>query len=294
MTRTLSIVPPPPLAARAGSAPALRADRGARHRARGRRSRLRGCAQSRLQQRARCRRSRRGRPRRSPECRAASASASVASILRPFEHAVALDVGVDDRRDAGVLEAAAQARRRDISEVSRPALDRDRAVARVDADGDPAGIAPRRLAHEIRIAHRGGAEDDAARRRSRASPRSSPGRGCRRRAAPGSSTAARIASTACGVDGLPAKAPSRSTTCSQSKPCASKCRACAAGSSLKTVACAMSPCYEAHAAAVLEIDRGEEDHGRHLRKLAIRAGRASGSSRDGTACRRCCRGRRWR
>ena len=43
------------------------------------------------------------------------------------------------------------------------------------------------------------------------------------------------------------------------------------GSSLKTVAWSMSPCFEADAAAVLEVDGGKEDHGRHLRKLAISA-----------------------
>src|SRR6266550_6844803 len=39
----------------------------------------------------------------------------------------------------------------------------------------------------------------------------------------------------------PAKAPFRSTTCSHSKPAASKAAACAVASSLKIVACAMSP-----------------------------------------------------
>ena len=41
----------------------------------------------------------------------------------------------------------------------RPAFDGDLAVARVDADGDAAGEVARGLAHEIRIAHRGRAED---------------------------------------------------------------------------------------------------------------------------------------
>src|SRR3984957_19161993 len=51
-----------------------------------------------------------------------------------------------------------------------------------------------------------------------------------------------IISTACAFIGLPAKAPSRSTTCRYSKPWAAKARACAAGSRLNTVARAMSPC----------------------------------------------------
>ena len=77
----------------------------------------------------------------------------------------------------------------------------------------------------------------------------------------GMETAPRIASTAGPLTGLPAKAPLRSTMCSQVKPWASKARACAAGSSLKTVACAISPRFEPNAAAVLQIDGGVEDHG---------------------------------
>ena len=51
------------------------------------------------------------------------------------------------------------------------------------------GNALRRLLHQRRIAHRRGADDDARRRPCRASLRSSPCRGCRRRAAPECSTA---------------------------------------------------------------------------------------------------------
>src|SRR6266478_7633906 len=58
----------------------------------------------------------------------------------------------------------------------------------------------------------------------------------------GMETAFSIASTAGAFIGLPAKAPSRSTTCRYSNPCAAKLRACAAGSRLNTVARAMSPC----------------------------------------------------
>ena len=55
-------------------------------------------------------------------------------------------------------------------------------------------------------------------------------------------TALSIDSTAAAFIGLPANAPSRSTTCRYSKPCAAKLCACAAGSRLNTVARAMSPC----------------------------------------------------
>ena len=46
-------------------------------------------------------------------------------------------------------------------EVCGPALDRHQAVLGVDADRDLAGMEPRRLAHESRVAHRRRADDDA-------------------------------------------------------------------------------------------------------------------------------------
>src|SRR3954470_2582347 len=55
-------------------------------------------------------------------------------------------------------------------------------------------------------------------------------------------TVSRMRSTADTFIGLPAKAPSRSTTCRCLKPWVSKVCACAAGSRLNTVARAMSPC----------------------------------------------------
>ena len=58
----------------------------------------------------------------------------------------------------------------------------------------------------------------------------------------GMSTASSMAPTAPALTGLPANAPSRSTMWSQAKPAAAKARACAGGSSEKTVARAMSPC----------------------------------------------------
>ena len=65
----------------------------------------------------------------------ASASAMVASRLRPLQHAVARDVGVDDGGDAGVLEAARDVERRQFRRL-RPALHRHLAVARVEPDRD--------------------------------------------------------------------------------------------------------------------------------------------------------------
>ena len=67
----------------------------------------------------------------------ASASAIVASQLMPLQHAVARDVGVDDRGDAGVLEAPRDVERGQLRRLG-PALDRDLAVARIEADRDRA------------------------------------------------------------------------------------------------------------------------------------------------------------
>ena len=75
------------------------------------------------------------------------------------ERAVARDVGVDDRRDARVLEPAREIESRHVRGL-RPAFDGDDALAGVNADGDPARIEARRLAHEIWIAHRRGSDDD--------------------------------------------------------------------------------------------------------------------------------------
>ena len=85
------------------------------------------------------------------------------------------------------------------------------------------------------------------------------------------STRARIASTAAAFIGRPAKAPSRSTTCSQAKPCALEIaglrgRVVVEDGGLRHVAL-----HQADAVAVLQVDRGKQDHGRHLRKLAMRA-----------------------
>ena len=76
----------------------------------------------------------------------------------------------------------------------------------------------------------------------------------------GMETAARIASTAGALTGLPAKAPLRSTMCRYEKPWASNSRAWAAGSSLNTVACGHLAELEAHALAVLQVDGGKQDH----------------------------------
>jgi len=80
--------------------------------------------------------------------------------IEALEQAVAGNIGVDDRGDAGVGKAARHVVGRKLGRF-RPAGDRDPAVARVEPDRDPAGIALRRALHERRVAHRRGADDDA-------------------------------------------------------------------------------------------------------------------------------------
>ena len=55
--------------------------------------------------------------------------------VEPLQHAVALDVGIDDRGDAGILEAPRDVERRHFR-VLRPALHRHLAVARIEPDRD--------------------------------------------------------------------------------------------------------------------------------------------------------------
>ncbi len=65
---------------------------------------------------------------------------------------------MDDGGDAGILEAPRQIEHAHLARL-RPAFDGDLAVARIDADGDAAGKVARRLAHQVRIAHRRRAEN---------------------------------------------------------------------------------------------------------------------------------------
>ena len=181
------------------------------------------------------------------------------------QHAVARDVG----QTMAATPASSNRRPSSSALVSEVAAQPSTAtpVLRVDPDRDPAGMLPRGRADEVGIAHRRGADDDAARCRARAMrppfavadaaaelhrerrrrqdrfdrrARSSAGRRTRRR------DRRRAARRSPGREG----------------------RAWSAGSSLKTVACAMSPLHEADATPVLEVDRRKQDHGRQRRKLA--------------------------
>src|SRR6185312_7900051 len=77
-----------------------------------------------------------------------------------LQQPVAVDVGEDDDRGAGILELARQIERGDVAGLG-PALDRDLAALGVDADRDLARELAARLFHQRGILQRHGAEDDA-------------------------------------------------------------------------------------------------------------------------------------
>src|SRR5215472_10627315 len=77
----------------------------------------------------------------------------------PRQQPVAIDIGEDQRRDPGIGETQREIERRDLARLC-PALDGDTPAARIDPDGDLAGMTPAGLAHQGRILERGGAEDN--------------------------------------------------------------------------------------------------------------------------------------
>ena len=81
--------------------------------------------------------------------------------IEALQHAVAIDVGVDDGGDAGVLEAPGEIDGGELAGLG-PALDRDLAATGIDADRDAARKAAAGLAHQSGVAHGDRAEDDAA------------------------------------------------------------------------------------------------------------------------------------
>ena len=189
-------------------------------------------------------------------------------MLRPSQHAVAVDVGVDDRRDAGVLEAPREverARRRSV--FAQPSTATLPSRASMPTAMRP-GTAARGLADEAGVAHRRRADDDARRRPCRASPR------CVAHVADAAAELHRHltafedrARRRRALTGLPANAPLRSTRCSHSKPARSNARACAAGIVVEHGRVRHVAVHQAHAFAVLEVDRGKQDHGRPLQEI---------------------------
>jgi hypothetical protein len=83
------------------------------------------------------------------------------------------------------------------------------------------------------------------------------------------STWARIALMAGSLRGLPAKAPFRSTTCRRRAPRPDQWAAILPGSSEKTGGRLHVALLEAHAAPVLQIDRGDDQHGSRWGELPV-------------------------
>ena len=131
-------------------------------------------------------RARRRRPRRSPASSTDAGQCHGLLQVEPAQHAVAADIGVDDRRHAGVLErqrevAARRSTRSRPSPRSRPCRRARRCRRRCGRERRGRPRAPAPGSSPRRCPGSRGA------RRRRARPRCPPCRGCRRRAAPGSS-----------------------------------------------------------------------------------------------------------
>ena len=77
------------------------------------------------------------------------------------ERAIPADISIDDGPDARLLHTL---RERDDIDISRdaPAIHRDDAVLRVDADDDAIAVFRAGRSHELRVAHGHGAENHAA------------------------------------------------------------------------------------------------------------------------------------
>ena len=141
-------------------------------------------------------------------------------------------------------------------------------VARVDADGDPAGIKSRRLAHEIGIEHRGGSDDD-------------PSDAAFQPAAHGLHVADAAAelqldcepsenvSNGLGVHRLARERAVEIDDVQIVEPLRDERSRLSGGVGVEHCRARHVALDEANALAVFEIDGGKQDHGRHLRKLAI-------------------------
>src|SRR5262249_60731080 len=80
--------------------------------------------------------------------------------IEALEQAVARNVGVDDCRNARILEAARDVERRELGRL-RPALDRDLAVARIETDRYAARKRAGGALAQLGAAHRRGADHHA-------------------------------------------------------------------------------------------------------------------------------------
>src|SRR6266567_367149 len=81
--------------------------------------------------------------------------------VQALQQAITRNVGEDDGGNAGILKTLRDFEHRHLRGLG-PAFDGDLAVAGIEPDRDAAGEFFRSHLHQLRIAHRGGADDDAA------------------------------------------------------------------------------------------------------------------------------------
>ena len=176
---------------------------------------------------------------------------------------------MDDGGDARILETAAKIERGNVRGPG-PAVDRDLAVARVDPDRDLPGIEPRRLAHEIGVTDRRGAEDDA---RDPAFQPAAHRLHVAHAAAelhlyrePGEDAPDRL-----GVDRLAGEGAVEIDDMQVFEALIGEGSRLRGGVGVEHRRLRHVAAQEPDALAVLEVDGGKENHGRHRRKLAISA-----------------------
>ncbi len=189
--------------------------------------------------------------------------------IEAAEHAVARHVGVNNSSDASVLEALGDVERGKLGRL-RPAFDRNLAVAHIESHGNVTRIGARGLLHQRRIAHRRGADDDA--RDALFEP------GFDRRAV--ADAAAKLhgdfhrgedALDGTRVHRLAGKGAVEIDDMEIFETLPFECFGLRGGIAVEQGGARHVALLQAHRLAVLEIDRWEQNHGFHFKKLAISA-----------------------
>ena len=190
-----------------------------------------------------------------------------AGYVQAGEGAVTRDVGVDDRRHSYVLEPASDVECGDVR-GPRPALDSDAPVAGVDADGDPSRIEARRFANELRITNRSRAYDDAGHSVLEPAPH--------RLHVPNAAAELDLHCQPCedprdrrGVDRLAGEGAVEIDDMEVFESLLGERFRLRRGVSVENGRLGHVAAQKANAFAILEVDCGKKDHGRHFRKLPI-------------------------
>ena len=247
-------------------------------------------------QQLRGRRGSRPRPRRSPAPRSPRRSASSSSSAGP-SIVPSTSIAVQRKRATPRSLSSATASTTPLLAGLGPARQRDPAAAGVDRDDDA-------LAVRAPASRRGtpGSRSAAVPITTRSAPASSTAATDSASRSPpptwiGHSTAAAIRRTASRFCGAPALAPSRSTTCRNSRPFAGPARGRVDRVGVVGGLALVVALQQPHRLAAADVDRRVEDHaGRARRRRSRRswraaAGRRRSTSRGGTGRRRRCRAR---